>query len=81
MNCSSLWHKRLRHGSFSLQNKLVSKDLVLGLSNKKLNNDMICDACASGKHVRSSFNPKNVQCHQTTGATLNKSLWFHESSQ
>ena len=55
-----LWHKRLGHASFSLINTLRSKDLVRGLLSIKYLNDEICDPCAKGKHVRSSFKPKNV---------------------
>ena len=44
-----LWHKRLGHASLSLLNKLVSKDLVVGLPSIKYNDDKVCDACARGK--------------------------------
>ena len=50
-----LWHKRLGHASLSLLNKLVSKDLVVGLPSIKFNDDKVCEACAKGKQVRSSF--------------------------
>ena len=52
---SLLWHKRLGHASFSLLEKLRSKDLVLGLPSIKFQIDQVCDACARGKQVRSSF--------------------------
>ena len=54
-----LWHKRLGHASLSLLNKLVSKDLVIGLPSIKFNDDKVCDACARGKQVRTSFKLKN----------------------
>ena len=54
-----LWHKRLGHASLSLLNKLVSKDLVVGLPFIKYNDDKVCDACARGKQVRISFKLKN----------------------
>ena len=54
-----LWHKRLGHASLSLLNKLVSKDLVVGLPSIKYNDDKVCDACARGKQVRKSFKLKN----------------------
>ena len=44
-----LWHKRLGHTSLSLLNKLVSKDLVVGLPSIKYNDDKMCDACVRGK--------------------------------
>ena len=50
-----LWHKRLGHASLSLLNKLVSKDLVVGLPSVKFNHDKVCDACFRGKQVRKSF--------------------------
>jgi len=33
--------------SLSLLNKLISKDLVVGLRSIKFNDDKVCDACAS----------------------------------
>ena len=54
------WHKRLGHASFSLINTLRSKDLVRGLPSLKYQKDEICDPCAKGKHVMSSFKPTNV---------------------
>ena len=50
-----LWHKRLGHASLSLLNKLVSKDLVVGLPTIKYNDGKVCDACAKGKQVKNSF--------------------------
>jgi len=40
-------------------NKLVSKNLVVGLPSIKYNDDKVCDACAGGKQVRTSFKLKN----------------------
>jgi len=37
-----LWHKRLGHASLSLLNKLVSKDLVVGLPYIRFNDDKVC---------------------------------------
>ncbi|XP_075098044.1 uncharacterized protein LOC142175359 [Nicotiana tabacum] len=34
------------------------KDLVRGLPNSKFKEHKVCDACARGKHVKSSFKPK-----------------------
>ncbi|XP_070034888.1 uncharacterized protein [Nicotiana tomentosiformis] len=44
-----LWHKRLGHASLSQLNKLVSKDLVIGLPNIKFKEDKVYEACARGK--------------------------------
>ncbi|XP_070044908.1 intracellular protein transport protein USO1-like [Nicotiana tomentosiformis] len=44
-----LWHKRLGHASLSQLNKLVSKDLVIGLPNIKFKEEKACEACARGK--------------------------------
>jgi len=49
-----LWHKRLGHASFSLLNKLVSKDLVVAIPTIKYNDGKVCDACAKGKQVKNS---------------------------
>lgn len=53
-----IWHKKLGHASFSQQNKLVAKHLVLGLPKTRFNENIVCDACAREKHVRSSFKHK-----------------------
>jgi len=55
-----LWHKRLGHSSLSQLNKIVSKDLVIGLPDIKFKEDKVCEACARGKQVRSSFKSKKV---------------------
>jgi len=54
-----IWHKRLGHASLSLLNKLVSKDLVLGLPSIKFNDKKVCDACATGKQLRTFFKSKS----------------------
>jgi len=59
-----LWHKKLGHASLSLLNKLVSKDLVVGLPFIKYNDDEVCDACARGKQVRTLF--KSKKCVSTS---------------
>jgi len=41
-----------------LLNKLVSKDLVIGLPTIKYNDDKVYDACAKRKQTRISFKPK-----------------------
>ena len=41
-------------------NKLISKDLVIGLPKLKFEKDHICEACQKGKQVKSSFKIKNV---------------------
>ena len=55
-----LWHKRLGHASLSLVNKLVSKDIVVGLLTIKYNDGKVCDACAEGKQVKNSFKSKKM---------------------
>jgi len=50
-----LWHKRLSHASLSFLNKLVSKDLVVGLPTIKYNDGKVCDACVKGKQVKNCF--------------------------
>ncbi|XP_070031307.1 uncharacterized protein [Nicotiana tomentosiformis] len=61
-----LWNKGLGHASLSQLNKLVSKDLVIGLPNIKFKEDKVCESCPRGKQVRSSFKCKKVV--STTGA-------------
>ncbi|XP_073220862.1 uncharacterized protein [Cicer arietinum] len=40
-----LWHKRVAHIHIDHLNKLVSKQLVLGLPNRKFTKDKLCDFC------------------------------------
>nr|XP_027186842.1 uncharacterized protein LOC113784780 [Cicer arietinum] len=52
-----LWHKRVAHIHMDHLNKLVSKQLVLGLPNRKFSKDRLCDSCEKSKLVKSSFPP------------------------
>jgi len=47
----------------SLLNKLVLKDLVVGLPTIKYTDGKVCDACAKGKQVKNSF--KSKRCVST----------------
>jgi len=53
-----LWHKRLGHASLSLLNKLISKDLVVGIPTIKYDDGKVCDACPKGKQIKNSFKTK-----------------------
>jgi len=55
-----LWHRRIAHINMEHLNKLISKDLVIGLPKLKFEKDRLCDACQKGKQVRVSFKPKNI---------------------
>lgn len=57
---SFLRHKRLGHVSYSMLNKLITKDLVLGLPRSKFMEDKVCNACVKGKQVISSFKSKKL---------------------
>ena len=57
---SWLWHIRLSHVHFDLINKVLSKDLVIGLPKKKFEKDKLCDACRKVKQSRVPFKPKNI---------------------
>ena len=52
-----LWHRRIAHIHMEHLNKLISKDLVIGLPKIKFQNDMLCDACQMGKQVNKSSPP------------------------
>lgn len=65
-NVVDLWHKILGHVSFSLLNKLVSKDLVRGLPQLKFAYSKVCDAYVKVKQTRSSFKPKKESKHFQT---------------
>ena len=44
-----LWHRRLGHASMHTIAKLISKDLVLGMSKLNINLNHICGTCQLGK--------------------------------
>ena len=54
------WHRKLRHANFSVLNRLVQFDLVVGLPKIKFIHHEICDACVRSKQTRSSFKPKHI---------------------
>ena len=52
--------------SSSLLNKLVSRDLVLGLPKLKFSESKVCEACVKGKKITSSFKSrKQVRSSRT----------------
>jgi len=57
---SWLWHKRITHIDMHHLNKLISKDLVIGLPKLKFEKNHLCEACQKGKQIKHSFKLKNV---------------------
>ena len=58
---SWLWHRRIAHTHMDHLNKLVSKDLIIGLPKLKFEKKKkLCDACQKGKQERVFFKSKNV---------------------
>ena len=57
---SWLWHRRIAYIHMNQLNKLISKDLVIGLHKLKFEKDHICKACQKGKQIKHSFKLKNV---------------------
>jgi len=55
-----LWDKRIADINMDNLNRLVSKDLVVGLPKLKFEKDKLCDACQKGKQTRASFKSKNI---------------------
>ncbi|GJS15389.1 putative ribonuclease H-like domain-containing protein [Tanacetum coccineum] len=55
---SKLWHRRLGHLNFKTMNKLVKRNLVIGLPSKLFENDQTCVACQKGKQHRASCKTK-----------------------
>jgi len=53
-----LWHKRAAHIHMEHLNKLIYKDLVIGLPKIKFEKDKFCVSYQKGKQVRSSFHSK-----------------------
>ena len=57
---SMLWHRRLGHVNFKTINKIVKDGLVIGLPQKRFENDQTCVACLKGKQHRASCKTKVV---------------------
>ena len=55
-----LWHRRIGHVNMNHLNKLVSQNLVDGISNLKFEKDAVCDACQKGKQTKASLKSKKV---------------------
>ena len=62
-----IWHKRAGHISKKTISKISKLDLVRGLPKLNFEKDKICEACAKGKQVKSSFHTKDFV---TTKRTL-----------
>jgi hypothetical protein len=56
---SWLWHKRIAQIHMDHLNKLISKELVIGLPKICFEKDKLCDACQKGKQAKVSFQSKN----------------------
>jgi len=52
---SWLWHRRITHIHMNHLNKIISKDLVIGLPKHKYEKDHICEACQKGKQTKYSL--------------------------
>ncbi|XP_021767741.1 uncharacterized protein LOC110732131 [Chenopodium quinoa] len=65
-----LWHRRFGHASFSLLDKIRSKNLEEGLPYIKFLYDKVCEACAKGKQTRISFKSKKMKEQRRTGNQL-----------
>ena len=57
---SWLWHRRIAHIHMHHLNKLISRDLVVGLPKLKFEKDHICEACQKGTQIKHSFKLKNI---------------------
>ena len=60
--------------SSSLLNKLVSRDLVLGLPKLKFSESKVCEACVKVKQIRSSFKLKKQVSSSRTLELLHMDL-------
>ncbi|GJR65119.1 retrovirus-related pol polyprotein from transposon TNT 1-94 [Tanacetum coccineum] len=59
-----LWHRRLFHLNFGTLNKLAKDGLARGLPRLKFQKDHLCSACALGKSIKSSHQPKAEDTNQ-----------------
>ena len=60
---SWLWHRRIAHIHMHHLNKLISKDLVIGLPKLKFEKDHLCETCQKGKQIKHSFKLKKYCFH------------------
>lgn len=61
-----------------------SNDLVLGLSKFRLKEDRVCDTCAKGKHIKSSFKSKKMISTShllEVGTIAHEFVWSHKGSE
>ncbi|XP_021732310.1 uncharacterized protein LOC110699127 [Chenopodium quinoa] len=65
-----LWHRRFGHASFSLLDKIRSKNLVEGLPCIKFLYDKVCEACVRGKQNQISFKSKKMKEQRRIGNQL-----------
>ena len=72
---SWLWHRRIAHINMEHLNKLICKDLVIGLPKLKFEEDRLCDACQKGKQVRVSFKSNNSFYNSTFTTFAYGSFW------
>lgn len=56
---SCLWHKKITYIKMDHSNKLVRKDLVIGLHNIRFEKSRLCNVYQKGKQVRSYFKLNN----------------------
>ncbi|GJY14189.1 retrovirus-related pol polyprotein from transposon TNT 1-94 [Tanacetum coccineum] len=61
---SWLWHRRLSHLNFGTINKLAKDSLARGIPRLKFQKDHLCSACALGKRMKSSHQPKAEDTNQ-----------------
>ncbi|XP_061362339.1 uncharacterized protein LOC133306075 [Gastrolobium bilobum] len=73
-----LWHRRLGHASLSTLKKLSSLDLVVGLPSIKVEDNQLCEACARGKHVKSSFKSKNMVSQSDKGTMIHQQKYLKD---
>ncbi|GJU60643.1 retrovirus-related pol polyprotein from transposon TNT 1-94 [Tanacetum coccineum] len=61
---SLLWHRRLSHLNIGTLNKLAKDGLARGIPELKFKKDHLCSACALGKSMKSSHQPKDEDTNQ-----------------
>nr|GEV84657.1 integrase, catalytic region, zinc finger, CCHC-type, peptidase aspartic, catalytic [Tanacetum cinerariifolium] len=59
-----LWLRRLSHLNFGTLNKLAKDSLARGILRLKFQKDHLCSACALGKSIKSSHQPKAEDTNQ-----------------
>ncbi|XP_070004244.1 uncharacterized protein [Nicotiana sylvestris] len=76
-----LCHKRLGHASLRQLNKLISKNLVIGLPNIKFKEDKVCEACSRRKQHGINHKCSAPRTPKQNGVVERKNMTLEEMAR